>query len=310
MRHQRRFRAFVVLGGSCLLLCSPAVVRAQDEDPDKVEDVAAELSRTQEKIAGIQEAKGNLAAAKKIYGELLAANPGDVKYKVHVCRLAGELKQYREVVKLASELIKLKPRELRFRLWLARALTLQKKTGEAAVHWEWIAANSPKDPESHQELASTYEELRDPAKALVHYDWLIGRFPKSLDYRLARFYLLGDLRRSKEQLVALRTLQRLAPRDPRVLLETGDYLLGEEKYDQAEAQFNSVLRLAPARKPTARKPGAKVKAPPSIRSRALAGLVQVKKARAKARREALEAYREAERHNDWQNDIWERGEDF
>ena len=304
MIHQSWFRSLVVVGASCLVLW-PAAVRAQDEDPDQVKDVATELSRTQEKIAGIQEAKGNLAGAKKTYGELLAASPGNVKYRAHVCRLANELKQYDEVARLARELLQHKPRSLRFRLWLARALTLQKRIGEAAVHWEWIATRTPNDHESRRELASTYEEIKEPAKALAQYDWLSTRFPNNLEYRLARFYLLGDLRRNKEQLAALRTLQRLAPKDPRVLLEAGAYLLGEEKYDQAEVQYNRALKLAPARKPTV---GAK--APPSLRARALAGLAQVKKARAKIAREALEAYREAQRHGDWQNDIWERGEDF
>lgn len=299
MSHQRWFCVSVVAGVICLVLTSPAVSRAQEEDPDQVKDVEAELIRTQEKIARIQEDKGNLAAAQKAYRELLAQHPASVKYRAHVCRLAGELKQYDLQIKLARELIRQRPRELRYRLWLARALTLKKKIGEAAVHWQWIAANSPSDPESRLELASTFEALKDPARALVHYDWLIARSPKNVGYRLARLHLLGDLKKEKAQLAALHALRRLAPKDPRVLLEAADHELDQDRHHQAEVLFRRVVKLVPA---TPR--------PAPLRARALAGLVRVKKARAAAAREAREAFREAERYNDWQNDIWERGEDF
>ena len=293
-----------VVGATCLVLWSPAAVRAQDEDPDGGGDVEAELTRTQEKIAGLQEAKGDLAAAKKTYGELLAASPNSVKYRAHVCRLAEELKQHEEVVRLASELIKQKPRVLRYRIRLARALVTLKKAGEAAAQWQLIATRAPADPESRVELASFFEEIKDSARALKHYDWLITRFPKKLEYRVARVHLLGDLRRGKEQLAALRELERLAPQTPLVLVEAGDYHLGEDRHDEATARYRRALALLPAGK---RPRG---KASPSLRTRALAGLAKVKVARQAAARAAVEAFREAERDRDWVNDIWERGEDF
>lgn len=286
---------------TCSVLCSlflilgSAAALAQEDEADKQlteEQRIKELTKTQEKIADLLEQKGDLAAAQKVWQELLTEHPTSARLMGHVCRLAVELKQTDKVLELSQKLVKLRPKKAQYRVWLAQSLLAHNKRAEAVKHLEWVAKHDTKDTSARAELAAIYSLLKQPVKALAQYDWLIARQPKQLDYHLARFYLLGDLKRLKQQAAELKTLLRLAPKDLRVLMELAGSQMDQDQFNKAEATYKKVLAQKPKHKA------------------AKAGLRKVRRQRRRAAQQSMEAYRWQERTRDWQRDLWERSEDI
>jgi len=251
-----------------------------------------ELLRTQIKMAELYEAKNDQKTALKLLRELLAQHPDNVKVLAHIGRLAHDLNLPDQVLEVAPRLVKLKPDEARYRLWLATALVARGRQPEALTHLQWLQHKTPDDAALRKDLAATYEMIKQPVRALQQYDWLVARFPRVVEYRLARSNLYGDLKRTKEQLAELEAVVRMSPKNVEARLELATFAFDEEKFDEAERQAEAILSVDPRN------------------AKAMALLARMKAARALAEKMAVEEYRLEERYQDWQSDLQERSEDF
>ena len=202
--------------------------------------------------------------------------------------LAGALVQYHWLVGRCPK--DLTSRLARLRLYGALNRPGRVRSELAAV--VELASTKLDRREVREGLASAYELLKQPRKALEHYSWLVARHPQSVEYRLGRASMYGDLGQTRRQLAELVALARLAPLDPRVHRELGEYRFHQEQYPLAARHFRTVLRRAP--KDTL----------------ALRRLAWMERARARLLRRLEAQRRGRQRLEEWISDGEERSEDF
>lgn len=221
----------------------------------------SEEAEVRQDLADNLEAAGDVSGALAQYHWLVGQAPGDLERRLARLRLYGALTQ-----------------PARVRAELAAVLS----QGPAAMEKR----------EVREGLAAAYELLQQPADALAQYDWLVAHRPQNVEYRLGRASSNGDLGRLRRQLRELVALARLAPRDPRVHRELGEYYLHRERFPLAERHYRTVLALAP-RDPLA-----------------LRRLAQMRRARERAARLRERQRRAQQQLQEWISDTEERAEDF
>lgn len=260
-------------------------------------DNAAEIRKTQEKMAELYEAKDNMPKALKLWRELLQQHPNERKYMDNVCRIASDLGKHTIALPIAQRLLNLEPNNATYRKRLAQALLAAKRPKDALPHLEWILNKKPNDPQLREDIAGIYEAMKRPRLAFAQYQWLIARKPapskdKLLRYRVARMHLYGDLGQESKRLAELKALRRDYPQNLEVRRELATYYLDNERYDTARAELKAILAIK--------------KGDPAT----LAQLAKLEQTILDAKRRAARERVEEERYQDWLLDLQQRAEDF
>lgn len=273
-------------------LCFFPVAQAQDSGEEA--ERRQELTRTQEKMAELYEAKDDLKNAWQIWQELLADEPLNAKYLFNASRLAAALKKYQAALLPAQKLIDIDSDKLEYRDNLASILVALNRYGEALPHLEWLVHRKPQDIELRRDLAAAYEMQKRPADALKQYHWLVVRFPQNTEYRLTRAQLYGDLNQDEKQIDELEAVLKILPPEKKVEAHRQLAMLYEsqEDWSQAEDHWQRLLKQQPqdAQGPVA--------------------LARIRQARTISNQQQWEEKQENERYQDWLMDIYARGDDF
>lgn len=281
--------AWPLLAFALLLVATAALAQGADN--------AAEIRKTQEKMAELYEAKSDLEGALKIWRELLSESPKDRKVLDNVARLAYGVGQYQAALPVLQTLIKLAPESAKYRTRLAQTLQALKRDNEALPHLEWSLKKTPNDVKLRIAIAAIYEAMKKPKLALAQYDWLIAHKPplpanQLLTYRLTRASLYADLKMDKAQVAELKAIERDYPKNLQVRRELATHYLDTEKFDDARRELQAILALDKSD------------------AKARAQLARIEKAEADARRKAAEQREADERYQDWLLDMQQRAEDF
>lgn len=260
-------------------------------------DNAAEIRKTQEKMAELYEAKSDLKGALKVWRELLSENPRDRKVLDNVARLAYGVGEYQAALPVLEQLVRLSPESAIYRTRLAQTLQALKRDNEALPHLEWSLKKTPNDVTLRIAIAAIYEAMKKPKLALAQYDWLIAHKPslptsQLLTYRLTRVSLYADLKLEKAQIAELKAIERDYPKNLQVRRELATHYLDMEKFDDARRELKAILTLDKSD------------------AKARAQLARIEKAEADALRKAAEQREAEERYQDWLLDMQQRAEDF
>jgi len=138
------------------------------------------------------------------------------------------------------------------RAWLALAHLLEsKKPEDALVAYSKASALTPKDPEPHLSAGLLHERQKEYSDAEAEYKQVMALDPHSVDPQtteaatgLTNIYMKSGRLGDAEPL--LRRLAAERPNDSGIHLQLGRVLIAENKKDDAIAEMQTALKLAPA----------------------------------------------------------------
>lgn len=210
------------------------------------------------------------------YGRLLEAKPDIFEANLNLGQLLVKAGRFSDAEALLSKAHSLKEKDARPVYLLARGLAGQQKWAEAATKLNEALALSPDDRDMKLELAETYEragmkreameawknlgddaaalerlgllqlEAKEPAAAIESFEAVMAKSPTpAAAFALATAYLRNG--QPQKSLPLAESIVAKEPSNQEARMFYGRLLRDQKRYDDAAAQFQSVLRLKPDR---------------------------------------------------------------
>ena len=189
--------------------------------------------------------RGDLDAAERLYGQILAADP----QQFTVLHLLGVLKNQRgdcaSAIQLLSAALKLNPRSAMAHFNLGLALSNHGHPEEAIAKYQDSLLLKPGQPEVLLNCALTLQALERPKEALERWDQLLHALPDHPTALLSRGFALQDLHRAAEAQAGFERALALDPGLAGSLLDRARALRQALRGEEALATIDKVLALHP-----------------------------------------------------------------
>ena len=187
--------------------------------------------------------KGDMETAVRDYGRLTALAPKVAEYQLNLGIACFSSDRPREAVEALRQALKLQPRLIQARSYLAAALA---ESGQCSEALPLLLKNASHIPDSHLKRTSEANGLKcamalDQEEAALDFLRMLARdFPKDPEVLYLTVHVYSDL--------STRASQRLlntAPGSYQVHLLDAEVLEMQQKWDDAEAEYRRVLAIDP-----------------------------------------------------------------
>jgi tetratricopeptide (TPR) repeat protein len=157
---------------------------------------------------------------------------------------ALDRQQPQDAERIAGELLKRNPGNIRALVILGRALLMQGRAGDAVAPLE-SAARSQHDPEIDTQLAIALQQVGRREDALSRLKRACKRQPPHALAFHELGYLLATMERYDEAIAALQRAIELSPMAPQPLIQLGYVFLNCRRCAEAKAVFTRGLQIIP-----------------------------------------------------------------
>jgi tetratricopeptide (TPR) repeat protein len=185
---------------------------------------------------------GDLTRAEQLFKEYATAHPDSAEAFSNWAIVYSRREQYDDAVKLYEKALKANPGLVPVHFNMAVSLGKLRRFDEAAAHLRTFLAAYPGEPRAQQLLGLCLVETGDPRGALAELDASFRANPRdaSIVYSLAYAHA-----RAGDEEQAARLLSQLPEGDPQVQLVQGWLQFRQQRYTEAKALFQEVLRKNP-----------------------------------------------------------------
>lgn len=204
------------------------------QDPALILDRASDLHR-----------KGDLAAAERLYGDVLKAQPDHFEGLRMLGFLRYQQGRLEEALSLMRAALKARPKLPAALLNCAVVLDALRRFEEALSYYDQALALEPDYVEALYNRGVVLDNLRRPAEALASFDKLLAITPQDADALSNRGNALRSLKRPAEAAASYERALALRPRDADLHNNLGNALRDLDRPAQALASYEQALALKP-----------------------------------------------------------------
>jgi chromosome segregation ATPase len=153
-------------------------------------DDASLKAGVEQLLASAEQSSGRLTASEKLYGQLRAAAPGDVRPMYAMALVAIEARQYRRALEVLDDLLEMNPRVLvaqRAKAWVQMVLKDYESALDQMDLLSREVATREDDPNTQREMARSLGRMigfLETAKPQGLNEALVGRYAAQLQQRL------------------------------------------------------------------------------------------------------------------------------
>lgn len=237
-------------------------------------------------LATLYQSTGQNALAANIYRELLALNPGNLDYSYELADLYMRMKQYMSAIAVLNEIEKQTGTIEEISVQKQKLYLLSGNFKDAIAETERLSATFPNEPRYYSMLAELHLSNKNYEKALQNYNKVLILDPSNPYIRisLAEYYkTIGNKNQSAielkkgfanpnldvdtkiqvmisfygvdeiytkykiEAMELARVLVETHPADPKANTLYADFLIKDEKYEEARQSFRKAINIDPSR---------------------------------------------------------------
>jgi predicted TPR repeat methyltransferase len=206
----------------------------KDENPSRLLKQAADLHR-----------KGNLAAAERLYSQILKIRPDQFDARHLLGILQHQQGRYMEALSSISAALKTNPTFLPALLNYAVVLQALNRPAEALASYDKALAIKPECAEALNNRGNALRDLNRTAEALASFDKALAIKSDCAEALYNRGNALRNLDRSGEALASFDKALVINPNDARALHSRGNALQDLGRHAEALASYDKALQTNP-----------------------------------------------------------------